>query len=232
MIRVLVVDDQALVATAQGALVDRVPGFTTVSVAYDGLAALAAVGRGNADLVLLDLSMPGMDGLEVARRLQDLATPPDVIVVTAARDLETVRAAVRHGALLYLIKPFTFAALRAKLEQYRDYREVTAVAREVVDQDELDVTLAALRGGGESTLPKGLSRETLRAVRGALRASVPPLPAHEVGEAIGASRVTARRYLEHLVSVGLCERTPRYGNAGRPELSYRLVERASGSDQV
>lgn len=229
MIRVLVVDDQPLVAGAQGALVDRVPGFRTMSVAHDGAAALAAVTHGNIDLVLLDLSMPGMGGLEVARRLQELVDPPDVIVVTAARDLESVRAAVRNGALLYLVKPFTYPALVAKLEQYRGYREITRSQRADVDQDDIDVTLAALRGSGENTLPKGLTRETLRAVRAALGAAPAGLAAHEVAEAIGASRVTARRYLEHLVNTAGCERHPRYGGAGRPELTYRLPVRPEAS---
>ena len=118
MIRVLVVDDQPVVAGAHRVFVDRVPGFTAVGVAHSGEAALARAGRGDVDLVLLDLAMPGMHGLEVCRALQDVPAAPDVMIVSAARDLESVRACVRQGAVHYLIKPFTFAMLRAKLEHY------------------------------------------------------------------------------------------------------------------
>lgn len=221
MIRVLVVDDQPIVAGAQAALVNRVEGFEANAVAHDGHAALAAARRGTFDLVLLDLAMPGIDGLETSRRLQALPHPPDVIIVTAARDLESVRTAIRCGALLYLIKPFTFAGLRTKLEQYAAYRERSHGDEVALNQDEVDSTLGALRQSGITPLPKGLAQETLRAVRQVLREEPEGRSAHEVADAVGASRVTARRYLEHLVTSGSCGRTLRHGTAGRPEVVYR-----------
>lgn len=222
MIRVLVVDDQPIVADAHRVFIDRVPGFTAVGVVHDGEAALARVGRGGVDLVLLDLSMPGMHGLDVCRALQTSTDAPDVMIVTASRDLESVRAAVRHGAVHYLIKPFTFAALRAKLDHYASYRAASAGRRDVTDQGEIDAALAALRDPIGEDLPKGMSRETLDAVRAALVAAPEGLTAAAAAELIGASRVTVRRYLENLVVSGTCVREPMYGHAGRPKLSYRL----------
>jgi response regulator of citrate/malate metabolism len=222
VIRVLVVDDQPVVAGAHRLFVDRVPGFRVVDVAHDGESALARVGRGDVDLVLLDLSMPGMHGLEVCRSLQRLPDAPDVMVVTAARDLESVRAAVRHGAVHYLIKPFTFAMLRAKLDHYAIYRAAAAGRRDVTDQGEIDAALAALRDPSDAGLPKGMSRETLNAVRAALVATPEGLTAAHAAELVGASRVTVRRYLENLVVTGGCDREPVYGRAGRPQLRYRL----------
>ena len=222
MIRVLVVDDQEVVAQAHRTFVDRVPGFTTVSIARDGTTALERIRRGGVDLVLLDLTMPGMSGLDVCRTLQSYPTPPDVIMVTAARDLESVRTAVRHGVVHYLIKPFTFATLRGKLDVYASYRAAAAGQRDVTDQGEIDAALAALRGPSETSLPKGMSRETLDAIRAALIAAPEGLTALQGAGVVGTSRVTARRYLEHLVTSGGCEREPVYGHAGRPELRYRL----------
>ena len=222
MIRVLVVDDQPLVAGAHRVFIDRIPGFTAVDVAHSGQQALARVARGDVDLVLLDLSMPGMHGLEVCRALQARADAPDVMIVTAARDLETVRDAVRRGAVNYLIKPFTFATLRTKLEHYASYRVAAAGRRDVTDQGEIDAALAALRDPTDPGLPKGMSRETLNAVRAALLATPEGLTAAQAAEQVGASRVTARRYLESLVDIGGCQREPVYGRAGRPQLRYRL----------
>ncbi|QTE30817.1 response regulator [Pengzhenrongella sicca] len=222
MIRVLVVDDQPIVADAHRVFIDRVPGFTAVGIAHDGAAALARVERGGVDLVLLDLAMPGMHGLDVCRALQTSAHAPDVMIVTASRDLETVRAAVRHGAVHYLIKPFTFAALRSKLDHYARYRAASAGRRDVTDQGEIDAVLAALRDPVGEPLPKGMSRETLDAVRTALVAAPEGLTAAHAAELIGASRVTVRRYLDNLVLSGACVREPQYGRAGRPTLSYRL----------
>ncbi|WP_043498344.1 response regulator [Georgenia sp. SUBG003] len=222
MIQVLVVDDQPVVARAHRTFVDRVPGFRTVAVAGDGDAALARVARGGVDLVLLDLAMPGMHGLDVCRALRDLPGAPDVLVVTAARDLASVRTAVRHGVVHYLVKPFTFAALRARLEAYAAYRAAASGQGSVMDQGEIDAALAALRTPVEGDLAKGMSRETLDLVRSTLRGAVQGLTANETAAATGLSRVTARRYLEHLVSSGAYEREPVYcGRSGRPELRYR-----------
>lgn len=222
MIRTLVADDQTVVAEAHAKLVERVPGFACVGTVHDGRAVLARVARGDVDLVLLDLSMPAMDGFEVLRALRATPLSPDVIVISAARHLDAVRESVRFGALHYLIKPFTFAALRQKLEHYASYRELASRQGEVTDQGEIDAALAALRDAGESVLPKGLSRETLTAVRNAVRNAPEGAGAQAISEVVGASRVTVRRYLEHLVDLGSVDRVPVYGRAGRPEVVYRL----------
>lgn len=225
MIRTLVADDQLEVARAHASLLGRVPGFRCVDVVHDGAAVLERTARGDIDLVLLDLSMPELDGLSVLRELRARPDSPDVVVISAARDLDSVRASVQHGAVHYLIKPFTFAALRDRLEQYASYRAVTTREGAVSDQQEIDAALAALRAPGSAGLPKGLSRETLVAVREALRDALRTHPdgvgAREVAEAVGAARVTVRRYLEHLVDIGSAERVPSYGKAGRPEVLYR-----------
>jgi Response regulator of citrate/malate metabolism len=222
VIQVLVVDDQPVVAEGHRVLIDRVPGFEAVAVVHDGLAALARVRHGDIDLVLLDLSMPGMHGLDVCSALQEIPDAPDVMIVTAARDLVSVRAAVRHGAVHYLIKPFSFATLRSKLEHYATYRAAAAGGRDVIDQGEIDAALGALRDPSGAALPKGMSRETLAAVRAVLLTTPDGLTAAGAAQLVGTSRVTVRRYLEHLVAVGGCEREPVYGRTGRPELLYRL----------
>lgn len=222
MIRVLIVDDQPVVAEGHRAFVDRVPGFRPVGIAHDGQQAVARVARGGVDLVLLDLAMPGMHGLDVARALLALPDGPDVMVLTASRDLATVRAAVRTGALHYVVKPFTFATLRAKLHHYATFRAAATDVHGAVDQGKIDSALAALHDPAGTDLAKGMSHETLAAVRSALSAAPEGLTAARAATLVGASRVTVRRYLEHLVQTGGCERKPTYGRAGRPELVYRL----------
>ena len=221
MIRVLVVDDQVLVAEGHRRYVERVPGFEVVGVVHNGPHAIAWCARGGVDLVLLDLALPGMHGLEVARALHSMPEGPDVMVLTASRDLPTVRAAMRGGALHYVVKPFSFAVLRSKLEHYADFIDAAAGVREVTDQGEIDAALAALRDPAGAVLAKGLCKETLVAVRAALLSEPDGVSASRAGEIIGASRVTARRYLEHLADTGGCDRVPVYGHTGRPEYLYR-----------
>lgn len=142
--------------------------------------------------------------------------------MTAVRDAATVRAAVSTGVVQYLIKPFTFAAFRERLEAYRAYAEGLDRAAGDATQSEVDALLGTLRTVAP-TLPKGLSDETLQGVAERVRTAPAAVSSTEVGEREGMSRVTARRYLEHLADAGRVRREPRYGGPGRPEITYAWV---------
>ena len=221
-VRVLVVEDEALAAEAHTTYVSRIPGFEVAGVARSAAEAARFLQKdGHVDLLLLDLHLPDGHGLGLLQRLRAAGHLCDVIAVTSARDADVVRHAVAQGVVLYLLKPFTFATFRARLEQYAAYRASLAAAPEEVVQDEVDRLLGSLRSapGGPET-PKGMSPETLRQVTERVRDAAGPLSATEVADAVGTSRVTARRYLEHLAETGRVERRPRYGGSGRPEVEY------------
>jgi response regulator of citrate/malate metabolism len=220
MIRVLVVEDEPVAAEAHRAYVDRTTGFTTVAVSGTGAHALATLTRSPVDLVLLDMNLPDAHGIELCRRIRAAGVDVDVLAVTSARELSTVRAAAAHGVVGYLLKPFTYPALRERLEAYAAYRAQMARGGDASGQSEIDRVLDAVRPAGAAPLPKGMSRETLDAVVAAVRAA-DGVSAAETADAIGASRITARRYLEYLADAGLVDRSPRYGGTGRPELEYR-----------
>ena len=220
MIRVLVVEDEPVAAEAHRDYVDRTAGFTTVAVSGTGAHALATLTRAPVDLVLLDMNLPDAHGIELCRRIRAAGVDVDVLAVTSARELSTVRAAAAHGVVGYLLKPFTYPALRDRLEAYAVYRAEVARGGDASGQSEIDRVLDTVRPSGAAPLPKGMSRETLDSVVAAVRAA-DGVSAGETAEAIGASRITARRYLEYLADAGLVDRTPRYGGAGRPELEYR-----------
>ncbi len=117
-IGVLVVDDDFRVARVHRAYVERVDSFRVVGVAGGGEQALRAVGELRPDLVLLDLYLPDVFGLDVIPRLRTARHDCDVMVVSAAREADAVRSAVRHGVVDYLLKPFDFEDLRGRLERY------------------------------------------------------------------------------------------------------------------
>lgn len=223
MIAVLVVEDDPVVGEAHEAYVNRVEGFHVAGRVRTGQAALQFVERTRVDLVLLDLRLPDMDGLAVARALRTAGAPTDVIAVTSARDLKVVRAAVSSGVVQYLLKPFTFAAMRAKLEHYAKFHSSLGHDREVRGQAEIDRAFSALRGVETQQLPKGMGEETLTSVVTALRELPSGGTASVIAEAAGVSRVTARRYLEYLVGSGVVDRQPQYGSVGRPEMAYRWI---------
>jgi response regulator of citrate/malate metabolism len=220
VIRVLVVEDDPVAADAHRLYVERVPGFVVVGVAHTGVEGVRVVEQRPVDLVLLDFYLPDGHGLQVMRMLRASNVSVDVIAVTSARDLAMVRAAVSAGVVQYLLKPFTFATLRDKLERYVRFRDT--VTGEATGQDEVDRALATLRGTDGIGLPKGMSADTLSAVVTALKDAAGGLSAVGAANVVGISRVTARRYLEHLADTGVVVRKPQYGQVGRPELVYSL----------
>ncbi|MBV2151626.1 response regulator [Kitasatospora sp. SUK 42] len=228
MIDVLVVDDDFRVADVHAAYVARVPGFRVTGTAHSAGEALAALERRPVDLLLLDHHLPDETGLALVRRLRERQVTCDVVMVTAARDVSTVHAAMQHGALQYLVKPFTFAGLREKLVSYAQLRHALAAPAREAGQDEVDRLFATLRSVSTpaGSLPKGHSAPTTDLVLGVLRRACRPLSAQEVADATGLSRSTAQRYLKQLERDSRLRLTLRYGDTGRPEHRYGLAARA------
>jgi response regulator of citrate/malate metabolism len=223
--RVLIVDDDFRVAQIHTEYVERVPGFAVVGMAHTASAGAEAVAQLQPDLILLDLYLPDEHGLSLLRRVRDGAGPhPDVVAITAARDIASVRAAMQLGVVYYLVKPFRFEALRERLGSYRELRERTGALAEA-DQGDVDALFGLLRAPEPASLPKGHSAPTLALVRGAFDgAGEDDLSAAEVAARAGISRPTAQRYLSHLVRTGALEIHLRYGTAGRPEHRYRRAQ--------
>lgn len=223
VLSVLVVEDEPVAAEAHTAYVERVPGFAVAATVGTSQAALLALQDRHVDVVLLDMNLPDRHGLEVIRAMRAGGHRADVIALTSARDLDVVRAAVSLGVVQYVLKPFVFATLRERLLAYRAYREQVQGTEQVGTQAEVDEVIGGLRAGAETRLPKGMSEELLSRVSRALREADAGISATEVGDAVGVSRVTARRYAEFLCESRLVVRRSRYTGSGRPEVEYRWV---------
>lgn len=220
-LRVLVVEDEPVAREAHAAYVGRVPGFTVAASVGAAHEALRLLQTAAVDLVLLDMSLPDGHGLDVVRSMRAGGHRADVIAVTSARDLDVVRSAVSLGVVQYVLKPFVFATLRDRLTAYRSYRDQLVRADQLTTQAEVDEVLAVARPSAPAALPKGMGEQLLSAVSRVLRDAPAGLSASELAEAVGVSRVTARRYAEHLCEGRLAQRTQRYAGAGRPEVEYR-----------
>ncbi|MBP2370483.1 response regulator [Pseudonocardia parietis] len=228
--KVLVVDDDFMVARVHSGYVERIEGCTVLGVAHSGAEALELAARLRPDLVLLDVYLPDLSGLEVLSRLRTgAADDPFVLMVTAADDPATVAAALHGGALHYLVKPFDSAALAAQVHRASRIRRELDHVRGQSDIDRLFGTAGMPSGpaGGPERMPKGLTTPTAELVARTLRertaAGPDDLSASECAEATELSRVSARRYLEHFVATGVVTVRLRYGGTGRPERRYRWV---------
>ena len=204
VIEVLIVDDDFMVARIHTGFVERTPGFTVTGVAKTGAEALAAAARLQPDLVLLDVYLPDVSGLDLLGDLREAAPEVDVLVISAAREADTVRRALRGGIVHYLMKPFSYDDLRVRLEHYQ--QAYAAMAGEHTDQADIDRVFNIATP--DRPLPKGFSAETLKLVEDTLRDRDPDagdLSAAEAAGVLGISRVSARRYLEYLTEKGKVE---------------------------
>ena len=217
MIRTLVVDDDYRVARIHAAHIARVQGYECIGEAHTAAEARDAVARLEPDLLLLDVYLPDEDGIALLRSLRE-THDVDAIIITAARDVGTVRAAMRGGAVYYLVKPFGFDQLTAQLAAYRRWR-TEAESRHISGQNDVDALFAARHAPTPGPTSRSLP-PTMQKVLDAVRAAERPLGAQDVSELIGISRPTAQRYLSELERKGRLELTLEYGTTGRPVNTY------------
>lgn len=217
---VLVVDDDFRVANLHAEIVAAIPGFSVGATANTVAAARERIGESTFDLALVDVYLPDGSGIELVRDIDF-----DSIMLTAATEADTVRAAMSAGALSYLVKPFPHAALAARLAGYARYRRI--LARPDLGAADVDAALESLRPAvSAATAPSAtIASPTKDLVLHAIQSSSAPMSAGEVSVAIGISRATAQRYLAALVAKGTVVMRLRYGSTGRPEQEYSAVPR-------
>lgn len=152
-LRVLVADDDAEMRSGTRRMLSMVPHAQVAAMARNGHQAVEMTKAHRPNVALMDINMPGMDGLEAIRAMQRLRYPPLCIVISAEKDALTVKRAVDVGVVAYLIKPFTVEALTTVLEKTRSAvaerrRQLEAKARAYVKarrtDDEAVAVLEAL----------------------------------------------------------------------------------------
>ena len=224
MIGTLIVEDDYHVASIHGAYLRRAEGFDVIGHASTLASGRDAIERLHPTLVLLDIYLPDGNGLDLLREALELRGPrPDFLVITAARDMQSVRAAMQLGAVHYLVKQFNYAQLEERLIAYRELNRrldrIGHAEEREAEQHEVDALYNLLRGPAGP--PKGQSAPTMALIRELLQNSPEDLSAAEIAGRIGISRSTAQRYLAELARQGKVELRLHYGTAGRPEHRYR-----------
>jgi response regulator of citrate/malate metabolism len=221
VIRTLVVDDDFMAVSVHRQFVERVPGYEVVGEATTGRDARALVDTLHPDLLLLDIYLPDVNGIDLMRQLRaGDSSPVDVIAITSAKDVDVLRNAMTLGVIHYIVKPFTFSTFRERLETYAEARRRLSDMRQA-EQRDIDRLYGLLRTSSESALPKGISPPTLTLVASLLRDSDSALSTTQLATRAGISQGVARRYLRFLADSGAVDFTLRYGAAGRPEHLYR-----------
>lgn len=226
-LHVLIIEDDFRVAEINRQLVEQVAGYQVTGVAKTGDEAMDLLTNSQElpDLILLDVFIPDRRGLEMLREIRGNFHTIDVIMLSAAKEAATIEEALRCGSFDYLIKPVDFSRLEQSLLRYSKQKAFLA-SRQELEQTDIDrligiEPIAVLSEAVDGELPKGIDQLTLVGVMEILQSSTPTgINAMETGKAVGVSRSTARRYLEHLVSIGEAKAQLNYGEIGRPERRY------------
>jgi len=225
-IRVLVVEDDPRISELHRRFTEKTDGFEVVGIANTIADAEEMTEVLAPDLVLLDLFFPEGNGLDLLRRLRAGAVPVDVILITAAREMNSLREAIHGGVFDYIVKPVILARFQDSLGKYRNYFTSMRAGGGDLDQLDIDRLLRPniARQSENPQMPKGVDPLTLRKIRSVFSSpSEETFSAEEVAERIGLSRSTARRYLEYLISEGFLAADLLYGVVGRPERRYFRV---------
>ena len=223
MLNVLIVEDDPMVAEINRSYLERTEGFCLAGIVSNTAAALDFLDTALVSLVLLDVFMPGMDGLHLLRAIREKHPSVDVIMVTASRSSADIQTALRLGVIDYVVKPFTIERFQAALIAYRE-RMRLLYAEEELDQDLLDKGVLSkdsrIAGKGE-TLLKGIDRQTLKLVREIAASYGEEFSVKEIVPLAGISRVSLKKYLAHLEEKGEITKRLAYMPIGRPLTRYR-----------
>ncbi|MED3787861.1 response regulator [Peribacillus frigoritolerans] len=227
-IEVLIVEDDLRIAEIQKLFIEKLEGFQTIGIASSYDEAKSFIEIMQPDLLLLDMYFPDMNGLDILKEIKQQSKQMDVIMITAAKEIEKVQEAIKIGIFDYIIKPVAFERFKQSLRRYQEYHIKLSELEKgnfPVTQQQVDKLLRKEMKEKEreqASLPKGIDRMTLEKVMVVLGKSSPGLTAEIVAKEIGVSRTTARRYLEHLMSEEKIDADLTYGTVGRPERVYAI----------
>ena len=223
MIKVLIVEDDPMVAELNKHYLDQVEGFVLVGMVSNGAEALEFLKLNEVTLILLDIFMPIVDGMELLQSIRSLGHNIDIIMITAARNSASIQNSLRQGVVDYLIKPFQFERLYAALIAYRDRIQLIQDST-VLNQNEIDRRILSKGDLPLGDLPKGIERETLNAILEQAKQYSKPFTTEELAKCVGVSRVSVRKYLTFLKETGTLQARLIYRAVGRPVTMFCYIK--------
>ncbi|MGH1426392.1 MAG: response regulator [Arenicella sp.] len=223
-IKIIIAEDDPQIAEIQQRFLERIEGVELLGVAHTLVEAKDLLQVFQPNLILLDIQFPEGSGLELLTNIRSNNTATDVILITAAREVQTLTTALRNGVFDYILKPLNFSRLEASINKYRTHLEKLASLEKVAQSqvDEFINPSTEKISTEEIVLPKGIDAITLDSIRLLFKDKKDMLTAENVSQQIGSGRTTARRYLEYLVATKVLIANVSYGTVGRPERRYSL----------
>lgn len=228
MIKVLLVEDDPMVLKFHEHYLNQVKGFELVDKARTGEEALELLAAKSYDLVLLDIFMPGMDGLQLLKIIREQERNLDVIVISAAKDKERIQSALRNGAVDYIIKPFDFERFNLALTNFY-HRSLILKNKTGLEQTDLDKGVIYKEQVTDLLIPKGLDRNTLKTVWQNISLLDRDFTTEEISSMVGISRVSISKYLDFMKKLNILSLELHRGAVGRPVYKYKCIDSSKNS---
>lgn len=228
--KILVVEDDPMVAHINIKFANKA-GYDDIEAVSDMDKAMERIGKGDIDLVLLDVYLPTGKGTDILIWIRQQKINTDVILITADRSAETVETAMNYGAVDYLVKPFDFGRFKVAMDKYE--RKISGISGKLnIEQNDIDNLFFDSSQKSNNTkegdfLEKGMSEKTYSTIFEAIKSCNTPVTSEELGDRLGISRVSVRRYLEFMESKGILELKLIYGKKGRPQHLFKYIEKSN-----
>lgn len=222
MIKVLIVEDDPMVAEINKKYTESINGFKVIKICDNGLDAMEYLKNISLDLIILDVYMPKLNGIQFLKELRKFNSKLDVIMVTAADEGEKLKEVLNLGVIDYLIKPFEYERFKEALDKFKEMNELFNT-KPILKQEDVDnITVKNHYKNGE--LEKGINERTLERIKKHLKNNENEYyTCEKVADEMKLSRITIRRYLEYMNKIGKVKRDVQYGDIGRPRIKYKLI---------
>jgi response regulator of citrate/malate metabolism len=228
-IRTVIVEDDPMVSNINKSFLERSHSFSLVGIARNGEEALQLFAKEPIDLLLLDMYMPSLNGMELLHKIRAEGIKSDVIMITAADSPEVIEEAMRLGVVDFILKPYDYNRFQSALQQFRKrykiFRSQQKISQEGIDslhgsdyKEKADIE--------QEFLPKGIDKITLHLIRETLENSGTPLSAQNISDQVRLSRITTRKYLEYLAETGEIVLDLKYSAQGRPTKLYHYLKKS------
>lgn len=225
--KVLIVEDDPMVAMINEQYVKQNKNFTVSSVCKNGDEALSFLDETPVDLIVLDVFMPVMDGVETLKTIRERKISSEVIMVTAANDTQTLERTMHLGVLDYLIKPFTMERFSIALEKFMSQNR-TLKENTILDQKSIDLLMSNSQESKiplrETEYPKGINRKTLSTIINFFDGNTGWQTVDMIADKLKISIVTIRHYMNYLVEKGIVSEDVNYETGGRPCMLYKKAD--------
>lgn len=225
MLQILIVEDDPMVSSINKQYLMKIipPAKMRLYQVDRADKALALAQKLQLDLVLLDIYLPKISGTELLHLFIEHNLHPNVIMLSAAKDSQSVNQALNYGVLDYLVKPFSFERFHKAIEHFLKYNEVLNQDRQL-SQTELDQVFITQDFTGEkemTSLPKGLSNFSLNKIKAVIAETPDYFSNQEIARKSKLSRITTKKYLDYLVKTNELTIKTHYLKVGRPIKLYK-----------